>query len=165
MRPRRAEWRPCDRMRVLPVGGEQQPGPDRTEHGGHGAAVAKVGSRLRFGRPRFFRQGSPSAAFAAAVSAARARGSPAASARRWSGRGSPTDHPWPNSRTIVPPTPSSASSGWGATTKASSIGPVSAGPLRLAYRTAGRPARHHTPFKHAFPSGSFARILQRATGA
>ena len=114
---------------VLPEGGEQEPGPDLAEDGGQGPAVeqgrlqAPVGQAqvpppgqaegLRWPRPS---PGPGSRASPAGV------GSPLVRSRM------PTDQPWPIRRTIVPPMPSSASSGWGAITRASSMaGAVSSG--------------------------------------
>ena len=59
----------------------------------------------------------PSAEVASAVSRARISGEPRGVGSPLVRSRMPTDHPWPISRTIVPPMPSSASSGCGAMTR------------------------------------------------
>ncbi len=106
---------------ILPEGGEDKTRPDLAEYGRKGAAIEETGFQASIGQAEVLPPGTADARSAAAVSAVRRSrlpsgvGSPLVRSRM------PSFQPCWMSRTIVPPMPSSPSSGCGATTKASSM--------------------------------------------
>ena len=132
-RPRRAWWPRCGRGGRPPRTGRRGAGGGprgRPRPGLSAVERASAPGSGWTGRGSAAR-GCPGARVASAVSRPRISSAPQRG-RLAAGEVEDPDrfHPWASSRTIVPPMPSSASSGWGAMTRASSIRGRSGGPFR-----------------------------------